>query len=425
MSDNVEKKVFILSIGFLLLLVVFTYGVLVGAYKYWPFDTFSQIKSLARTFTETGTLTPDDLLVSPAKGAPRERITFYGANKLLGGFYAFLGWDNQTQYYSVWIYNNEGEKLHTWKIDYTSLDSDGPLNKSDMPHALHILPDGSLILAFGMGDVMARIDKCGKAVWIKKGIFHHSLAKDDDGNMWTWRGVGSAYGDHQYIVKFDPESGSTIKEIDLIEDIIRPLGESSIIFNVRPDYKARDIKKDPPENDDIFHPNDVDILHSDIADAFPDFVAGDLLLSFRKLNLVAVVDPDTNHLKWWSHGPWIFQHDPDFTSDGKISVYDNNTHRSRSEIIKIDPKTREITNELLSGNINFYNGWMGKHQYLPNGTLLLVSTGEGRALVLSKNGTKLFEFNNIVSAKHNAQVENGLWLPEDYFDIFPSCAIAQ
>jgi hypothetical protein len=76
MSDNVEKKVFILSIGFLLLLVVFTYGVLVGAYKYWPFDTFSQIKSLARTFTETGTLTPDDLLVSPAKGAPRERITF-------------------------------------------------------------------------------------------------------------------------------------------------------------------------------------------------------------------------------------------------------------------------------------------------------------------------------------------------------------
>jgi len=400
------------------------YGVLVGAYNYWPFHTLDQIKNIVKTFTETGTLSPENLLVIPAQDAPRERITTYGASQLQEGYYAFLGWDNQAKHYTVWIHNHKGEKLHTWKIDYTSLDPDGPLNGSDMPHGLHILPDGSLILTFEMGDVMARIDGCGKPVWVKNGIFHHSLEKDDDGNLWTWRGKGSSYGDHQYIVKFDPENGSTLKEIDLMEDIIRPLGEGASIFNVRPDYKTRDIDKDPPENEDIFHPNDVDVLLSDIEDAFPDFVAGDLLLSFRKINLVAVVDQDTKRLKWWSHGPWRFQHDPDYTSEGKISVYNNNTHRGRSEIIKIDPKTREVTNELLNGDINFYNGWMGKHQYLPNGTLLLVSSGEGRALVLSKNGTKLFEFNNIASAKHNGHVENGLWLPKDYFDSIPSCLMA-
>ncbi len=337
----------------------------------------------------------------------------------------FLGWNNDTEHYATWIYDSEGEKLHTWQLNYSSLDPDGPRNESDMPHGLHLLADGSLIVNFDLGDVMARIDACGQPIWIKEGIFHHSITEDDSGHLWTWRGEGTSYGDYQYIVEFDPKSGETIDEIDMIEEIIRPLGANSATFNVRPDFQARTFDRDPPEHDDIFHPNDVDILGREMEEAFPTFDAGDLLLSFRKLHLVAVIDPDTKILKWWSQGPWRYQHDPDFTSDGKISVYNNNTHRSRSEILKIDPLTREIKNELLNSPFHFYSGWMGKHQYLPDGNLLLVSPGEGRVLVLAKSGQKLLEFNNIATEALNGHVENGLWLPTDYFDTFPSCMPAQ
>ena len=51
-------------------------------------------------------------------------------------------------------------------------------------------------------------------------------------------------------------------------------------------------------------------------------------------------------IKWWSHGPWLIQHDPDLRSDGKISVYDNNPDRGSSQILTIDPSTREVFNDL-------------------------------------------------------------------------------
>jgi len=119
---------------------------------------------------------------------------------------------------------------------------------------------------------------------------------------------------------------------------------------------------------------------------FPMFDAGDLLLSFRTLNLIAIVDPDDSRVIWWSHGPWIAQHDPDFTSDGRISVYNNNTGRGRSEIIKIDPMTREISNDLFHGEASFYTSSMGTHQYLLNGNVLIVVPGEGRILEVTDDG---------------------------------------
>ena len=164
------------------------------------------------------------------------------------------------------------------------------------------------------------------------------------------------------------------------------------------------------------------MLHSDIADRFPDFAPGDLLISLRTLHLVAVLDPNSGHVKWWSRGPWRFQHDPDFTGDGKISVYNNNTGRSRSEIIKIDPSTREVSNELLDGELSFQAGGMGTHQYLPNGNVLIVVPQEGRIIEVSETGEVVFEFNNVVSEEFNGHVENGAWVPDDFFETLPNCS---
>jgi hypothetical protein len=360
----------------------------------------------------------------PPDGASREYFTIQNSELMVEGYYAFLGWDDHNSGYSARLYNHSGKHLHTWPLDYEALDPDGPLNKHESPHGFLVFRDGSIIVNFDQGDVLARVDSCGKPVWTKPGVYHHLMRQAEDGSVWTWRGEGSAYSQYQYLENFDPETGATIREIGLVEDLIQNRGVASAVFLIRPDFRFKRFKKDPNKIDDIFHPNDIDVLYSDLAPMFPGFKTGDLLISLRQLNLVAVLDPDKLVLKWWSHGPWRWQHDPDFTPDGKISVYNNNAGLGRSEIIKIDPKTNEISNDLFEGEVRFYSNTMGKHQYLPNGNILIVVPGEGRVLVVSSAGQKVMEFNNIPaeSAEYNAGIDNGLWMPLDYFDKFPECS---
>jgi len=425
MSNKTEKTLSLVSFCFLCLVAAFSYGVTVGMYKLWPHDVLVQMKSAAEMLLVHKSTVAKELFVTPAVDAPRKRITVYD-DAVQEGYYAFLGWNNPEKQYSVWLYDHNGKKLHTWNVDYKSLDAESPdtTKGAEMPHGMYLMSDGSLIVSFSQSaDIMARVDACGKPIWIKDGIFHHLITADDNGALWSWKGKGSDYGQHQYIVKFNPDDGATIKEIDLVEDIIRPLGENAFIFGIRPDFQPRDADAGALSDNelDIFHPNDVDILSAEMADAFPQFDAGDLLLSIRNANLVAVMDPDSMKIKWWSRGPWRHQHDPDFTADGRISIYDNNPGRGRSEILKIDPVTRDVSNELLGSKFFFYSRWLGVHQYLPDGSLLLLSAEEGRVTILGKNGNKLFEFNNVISKNYNGYVQNAVWLPENYFEHFPSC----
>jgi hypothetical protein len=372
-----------------------------------------------------GAIVPEGRRVRAPEYASRKLITIHDPNRMMDGYYIFVGWDQPNGTYSAWLYDDSGKHRHTWSWDYTSLDPDGPSNGSDNPHGFYVLRDGSVIAGFDKGDVMARLDACGKPLWVKPGIYHHSLDAAEDGSLWGWRGEGTAYGHFNHLEQFDPETGKTLKEIELVKDIVKPMRSAAIVFGVRPDFRFAKFEKDPVDQTatDIFHPNDVEPLRSDMARMFPLFEAGDLLISLRNVNLVAVIDPDDYRVKWWSNGPWRAQHDPDFTADGKISVYNNNTGRQRSEIIKMDPMTREVSNDLFGGDAIFYSSAMGRHQYLPNGNVLVVVPGEGRVIEVSHDGHNVMEFNNLspVSFEYNEHVENGMWVPMDYFDSVPSC----
>ena len=179
---------------------------------------------------------------------------------------------------------------------------------------------------------------------------------------------------------------------------------------------------------DKFHPNDMEVLQPAMAKAFPMFDAGDLLLSFRNINMVTVLDPDTKELKWSSYGPWIQQHDPDFTADGKISVYNNNGYRKISSIVTVDPLTRDVQTVDIDEKFRFYSQYMGKHEYLDDGTLQITIPYEGRALEFDKDGQLVLEINNLFNEGHNAFISDYVWLPTSYFDTPPasfSCSNTQ
>ncbi|MBT6658534.1 MAG: hypothetical protein HOB56_12210, partial [Proteobacteria bacterium] len=144
----------------------------------------------------------------------------------------------------------------------------------------------------------------------------------------------------------------------------------------------------------------------------------DLLISFRSLNLITIVNPDNLRVKWWRVGQWRRQHDPDWNLDGKLYVYDNNMHRGNSNIIQIDPVTMEANRVVKGDDFDFYSSHMGKMDITPNQGILVTSPKQGRVFEVSKEGEKTFEFINRYNHDTNEVlvVTGAKFLPEDYFD---------
>jgi hypothetical protein len=161
----------------------------------------------------------------------------------------------------------------------------------------------------------------------------------------------------------------------------------------------------------------VDILDPSMADAFPLFEAGDIMLSMRSLNLIVVLDAEGRRAKWWQHGPWYRQHDPDFEPDGKISVLDNDMNGGASRIIEIDPVTRK-TKEIFAGSpqVPFYTWRRGNHQRLENGNILIAESETGRAFEVDREGDLVWEYQNRFDERRNLLVSNAIWLPPDFFE---------
>jgi len=214
-------------------------------------------------------------------------------------------------------------------------------------------------------------------------------------------------------------TGRDLARIEL-EDIIRRSPETARQFSMNIDTPLTPDDQNPA---DIFHPNDVEELLPNLAPAFPEFNAGDLLISIRELDMVAVISP-SGDLKWSQRGPWLRQHDPDFEPDGWISVYDNSVFRPNSGIISINPQTRETRNALPNFTGMFKSVFRGKHQLLPNGNRLVVIPEQGQVLEITPAGAIAVEFNNPVPSDLalNDDVANAVWLPTDYFETLPSCA---
>jgi hypothetical protein len=191
-SDKVARYAFVVSACFLSVLAAFAYGIAVCQYQIWPFSIVQGMKNVARSYLRYGEFIPANRRHLAAPGAPRVPFAIYAPELRAGGHYVFLGWNHSAGTYSAWLYDADGRRLHTWLVDYATLDPDGPSNGADDPHAFHVLNDGSLIVGFDRGDVMARLDSCGSPVWIRPGIFHHAMEPAEDGSIWTWRADDTA-----------------------------------------------------------------------------------------------------------------------------------------------------------------------------------------------------------------------------------------
>jgi len=291
------------------------------------------------------------------------------------------------------LYSIDGKLLHEWPINFFKVAPEVMRYPFDaLIHGDYLYPNGDLLANLDAVGTM-RVSACGDIRWQNRYHSHHALFVDESGFIWTPvqapqyaedRLLNRAFS-FDRVAKFNPDTGAKIEEIDLVGALIESKLQGLALAN-------------SVIADDMMHLNDVEVLSSEMAAAFPDFAAGDILLSSRHFNQLWVLDGRTHRLKWWSMGPTIGQHDPDFQRDGTITVFDNRPGGrglGGSRIVSIDPRTRaqETVYESDAKN-SFSSPYRGKHQFLENNNILITETDAGRVFEVTKEGKVVWSFIN-------------------------------
>jgi Arylsulfotransferase (ASST) len=152
---------------------------------------------------------------------------------------------------------------------------------------------------------------------------------------------------------------------------------------------------------DPLHTNTVTVITAQTAARFPFGEAGQVLVSFRELGAVGVLDPDGETLVWAARGPWIGQHDPDLLPNGNILLFDNYGNfanpEGRSRVIEFDPKTMAIVWHYGgSAEWPLESAIRSSQQRLANGNTLITESSGGRILEVTHAGEIVWQYVNPV-----------------------------
>lgn len=304
------------------------------------------------------------------------------------------------------LIDENGRLLHEWEFDPPEILSDSawtPMAWNDPDiQGSYLFPNGDVLVNIEyVGTV--RADACSEVKWRLREGGHHSVARANDGTFWIpgmsgrrstgdrdasppLPGVdGSVYRDR--LMRVTP-AGRVIEDIDLLAVIY----QSGLARHIHKSGKAT--------SNDITHLNDIDPLPDSLADEYPLFEAGDLAVSLKGLDMVLVMDPASRTVKWHASEPFIKQHDPDFTGDGWIGVFDNNedgtergTALGGSRIVRVQPHTDSVEVVFPTGRSDpFYTRYRGKWQLLENGNMLLTESTAGRVVEVASDGSTVWEW---------------------------------
>jgi hypothetical protein len=288
------------------------------------------------------------------------------------------------------LINMRGQVVHKWEAPFSRVWPNPQHVREPVPDdkiylfCCHLYPDGSLLAVYhGTGDTpygygLAKIDKDSKVLWTYSANVHHAVDVGEDGTIYVLsheiihempRGLEYLHTPALVgnLVLLSP-GGQELQKISLLE----ALRDSPYAL-----YLGSRVGGDQVEWD-ILHSNSVEVLRSNLAQHFPLFKAGQVLISIRELDSIAVLDPKTRSIAWAAHGPWRGQHDPHFLANGRILIFDNRGCPKESRVLEYDPRTQACPWSYSSeGSPPFQSLMQGRSQRLPNGNTLIVNSQGG------------------------------------------------
>jgi len=254
--------------------------------------------------------------------------------------------------------------------------------------------DDQRFAALAEDGVILLINRRSQIEWARQRNFHHDFNISDDGLLYaidrrTARADEISAGetifdDHLIALAADESLVLDISSVDLI------LAEPELLAIARTQYQA------PRDRQiDVFHTNTIEKIPDDqMHDGEILFAEGDLLICWRNLDTIAVVDPSVPAIRWyWGPGEIEQPHHPTLLDNGNLLIFDNGSRRGWSRVLELDPGTREIVWEYRADPPqSFFSASRGSAQRLPNGNTLITDSVRGRVFEVTLSGDIVWEF---------------------------------
>lgn len=342
-------------------------------------------------------------------------VTLYNTEKACNGYTLI----SPQGFYNSFLIDMEGNVVHHWPLQYEPC------------FLARLLPDGNLLyqgreeqniegpvlkvhdanhseigtLVLGGGQYIIEIDQDNKEVWRYENPFlSHDFYRMENGNTMMIKYVQIPDDLKNKIVGGIPVSDGTPFWSDgLIE--VNPQGE--VVWEWIA-YEHLDFDKAPlcpiMHRCEWTHMNTCTVLNN-----------GDILGSFRHLDIICIIDKKTGKIKWmWGQGELAHQHEPIMLNNGNILVLDNGEHRrgsrySYSRVVEVNPKTNEIEWEYTADPpYLWFTGNQAGCQRLSNGNTLVCDANNGRIFEVTKDKQVVWEYLSPFYGPHAGQKPNPL-----------------
>lgn len=307
---------------------------------------------------------------------------------------------------NLYLIDMRGAVVRRWNIPFEKI-FPSPTHVHNAARArtnirwVQLLPGGDMLVVYeGFGDTpygygIAKLDKDGGVIWRYAENAHHFLSVDKEN--------GNIYGVIHKVIQ-EPQPGAELLRYPMLADsliILSPEGKElkriSLLEAFR-DSPYAPLLYRRGTSWDQFHTNSVRKLEPELAAKFPMFKPGQLLISMKRMEVIAVVDPNTSKVVWAARGPWGGQHDAQFLENGNILLFDNWGYAEEgktvfSRALEVNPATLAFgwhydgsTDKPLNSSI------FGAVQRLPNGNTLIVESMKGRAIEVTPDKRVVWRF---------------------------------
>jgi hypothetical protein len=290
----------------------------------------------------------------------------------------------------------DGETVNQWDL------KDGGIN-----HAM-LLPNGNLFICedpgtgpsipAGKGGVMREYDWDSKIVWEHHDENqHHDARRLPNGNTVyiAWKKMT----DEEFARVKGGVAGTehSFDDGGPYQDVIREVDSDG---NVVWEWASTELDMDKYHICPLCKRHEW--AHANTCAPLPN---GDIMVSYRVLNLLIIIDRDTSKVKWEYHNVELgHQHDSHMLDNGNVLVYCNGWHvhdRNFSNILEFNPETKETLWEYTGKpKLSFFSPHISGVQRLSSGNTLICEGGKGCLFEVTPEGDVVWEYISNIWSKN-------------------------
>ena len=281
----------------------------------------------------------------------------------------------------------DGRAVHRWRYPFErAFPEREPTNDCAFFRRAALLDDGGLVAIYQGGGVV-RLDAGSRLVWRAAAAPYNDL----------WVAPGG-----ERILILNKQAGERPElraGAPLLEDFVVTLDgaghevDRASLLDAFERSPFRALLEPLGPTADIFHSNTIAVLDGPGTGAGGAFAAGNLLVSLREIDTLAVLDPTARQVLWARRGPWRKQHEPSLLPDGRLLLFDNlGAGEGRSRVVAFAPDGDRLEPLWPPPGVTFFSRQSGSAARLANGDLLVVESERGAAYEVDPAGRVVWEF---------------------------------